>query len=174
MGVAAKWVLDPTLLLERKDYLNLIKDTPQSKGNLLVYLLDISPEKKALVNRVAKEKGLIPFYVSANPENYHLEIEDRIQPPIEQWLKGFDDAKLVITDSFHACVFSVIFHKPFLVLGNVKRGQGRFLSLFNILNLPGKILTDVNKYCNQYLNRFDNDTRLIEKREMSLELLKSL
>ena len=174
LGVAAKWVLDPTLLLERKDYLNLIKDTPQSKGNLLVYLLDISPEKKALVNRVAKEKGLIPFYVSANPENYHLEIEDRIQPPIEQWLKGFDDAKLVITDSFHACVFSVIFHKPFLVLGNVKRGQGRFLSLFNILNLPGKILTDVNKYCNQYLNRFDNDTRLIEKREMSLELLKSL
>lgn len=174
LGVAAKWVLDPTLLLERNDYLNLIKDTPQSKGNLLVYLLDISPEKKALVNRVAKEKGLIPFYVSANPENYHLEIEDRIQPPIEQWLKGFDDAKLVITDSFHACVFSVIFHKPFLVLGNVKRGQGRFLSLFNILNLPGKILTEVNKYCDQYLNRFDNDTRLIEKREMSLELLKSL
>lgn len=57
LGVAAKWVLDPTLLLERNDYLNLIKDTPQSKGNLLVYLLDISPEKKALVNRVAKEKG---------------------------------------------------------------------------------------------------------------------
>ena len=57
-------------------------------------------------------------------------------------------------------MFSVIFHKPFLVLGNVKRGQGRFLSLFNILNLPGKILTEVNKYCNQYLNRFDNDTRL--------------
>lgn len=174
LGVAAKWVLDPTLLLERNDYLNLIKDTPQSKGNLLVYLLDISPEKKAFVNRVAKEKGLIPFYVSANPENYNLEIEDRIQPPLEKWLKGFDDADLVITDSFHACVFSVIFHKSFLVLGNVKRGQSRFLSLFDSLDLHGKILTDISVYGTQYINRLDDYGSLNKMRELSLDILKLL
>ena len=174
LGVTAQWVIDPTLLLQKEDYENLIKETPRSKGNLLVYLLDVTPEKKTFVNRVAKEKKLIPFYVSANPENYNLDVEDRIQPPVEQWLRGFEDAELVITDSFHACVFSVIFHKPFIVLGNNKRGQGRFLSLFDVLNMKGKILTDIGLYNEQCINGLDDYTYLNKRREMSLEILKSL
>ena len=174
LGVTAQWVIDPTLLLQKEDYENLIKETPRSKGNLLVYLLDVTLAKKTFVNRVANERKLIPFYVSANPENYNLDVEDRIQPPVEQWLRGFEDAELVITDSFHACVFSVIFHKPFIVLGNNKRGQGRFLSLFDIVNLNGLILSDINNYSDIYVNRLNNYKSLDRHRKLSLDILRKL
>ena len=70
--------------------------------------------------------------------------------------------------------FFVIFHKPFLVLGNVKRGQSRFLSLFDSLNLHGKILTDISMYSTQYINRLDDYGPLNKMRELSLDILKLL
>ena len=45
--------------------------------------------------------------------------------------KGFKDAELVITDSFHACVFSIIFNKPFIVIDNLDRGTSRIDNLLN-------------------------------------------
>ncbi|MCS2652122.1 polysaccharide pyruvyl transferase family protein [Bacteroides faecis] len=45
------------------------------------------------------------------------------------------DAKLVVTDSFHACVFAIIFNKPFICIGNNKRGMARFQSLLDLFGL---------------------------------------
>ncbi len=174
LDVNAQWVLDPTLLLQKDDYVSLLKDTPRSQGNLLVYLLDITPEKRAFVKRLADVKGLIPFFVSANPENYNLELKDRIQPPVERWLKGFDDAELVITDSFHACVFSIIFRKPLVVFGNAKRGQGRFLSLFECLGFKGLILNDIRDYNGAYINEVIDYKYLNKRREISMKVLETL
>ena len=39
------------------------------------------------------------------------------------------DAELVVTDSFHACVFAIIFGKPYIAVGNKERGMARFASL---------------------------------------------
>lgn len=32
-------------------------------------------------------------------------------PSVEKWLAAFRDADFVVTDSFHACVFSILFQK---------------------------------------------------------------
>lgn len=45
------------------------------------------------------------------------------------------DAEMVFTDSFHGCVFSIIFNKPFWVIGNKDRGNARFDSLLKLFNL---------------------------------------
>ena len=50
------------------------------------------------------------------------------------------DAEMVITDSFHGCVFSIIFHRPFWVIGNGKRGIARFESLLSILDLQDRLV----------------------------------
>ena len=144
-GVKAVHVLDPTMLLSIEDYIKLFEmaNTPKSKGNLLCYILDDTPEKKALINNLASKNGLIPFSVNSKVENYAAKLEERIQPPVEQWLRGFYDAEFVITDSFHACVFSILFNKPFIVLGNASRGMSRFSSLLDTFKLHNKMIFNI-------------------------------
>lgn len=143
-GVEAQHVLDPTMLLDKDDYIKLFKaaNTPKSKGNLLCYILDENEEKTALVKRIADEKGLIPFNVKSISDDINSPLYERIQPPLEQWLRGFYDADFVITDSFHACVFSIIFNKPFIVYGNINRGLSRFISLLNMFGLTERIVNN--------------------------------
>ena len=147
-GVEAQHVLDPTMLLEKEDYIKLFEanNTPKSKGNLLCYFLDETDEKKELIKRVAEEKGLTPFNVKSKSDDIKSPISDRVQPPLEQWLHGFYDAEFVVTDSFHACVFSILFDKPFIVYGNKKRGLSRFESLLNVFGLKSSLITNISEY----------------------------
>lgn len=140
--VKANWTLDPTLLLDIKDYLQIIKNTStsKSKGNLFCYILDETEEKKKLINQIASQKKWTPFSVKAQSENEKDPITKRIQPPIEQWLRSFWDAEFVITDSFHGCVLSIIFNKPFITISNEGRGQARFDSLLKLFSLENRLI----------------------------------
>lgn len=146
-GIEAKHVLDPTMLLDNCDYIKLFKkkNTPKSHGNLLCYILDESEEKFDIVKTISTKRNLKPFKVNARPEyRYDIPVEERIQPSVEQWLRGFYDADFVITDSFHACVFSILFGKPFIVYGNKDRGLSRFTSLLNMFGLQDRIVNNIS------------------------------
>lgn len=142
-GVKAEHVLDPTMLLCKEDYIKLFKDynAAQSDGNLFCYILDDGEEKRSIIDCVAKEKGLNPFYVNSRYDDHNAPLKERIQQPVEKWLRAFYDAEFVITDSFHACVFSIIFNKPFIVYGNKERGLARFNSLLSIFGLEERIVS---------------------------------
>ena len=150
LGAEALHVIDPTMLLEKEDYIKLFKetDTVKSDGNLLCYILDKGKEKDAIIENIAKEKQLTPFFVNSRYEEHDAPIEERIQQPVEKWLRAFYDAEFVITDSFHACVFSILFNKTFIVYGNKERGLARFHSLLELFGLEDRIVTspeDVSK-----------------------------
>ncbi len=140
--------LDPTMLLEKEKYIRLVEQTrtPKSPGNLLCYILDHTDEKQWLVEKIAQDRKLKPFNVNSKIEDPSAPQQERIQPPLEQWLRGFMDAEFVVTDSFHACVFSIIFGKPFVVVGNKKRGMARFESLLSLFVLEKNLIYDTNKY----------------------------
>ena len=144
-NVKATHVLDPTMLLEAKDYIKLFEEanTPKSNGTLLIYILDETPQKATFIEKIANQKGLIPFRANSKVENWKTPLHERIQPPVEQWLRGFYDAEFVVTDSFHACVFSILFNKPFVVVGNIERGVSRLKSLLSLFRL-GDRLIDIN------------------------------
>ena len=59
---------------------------------------------------------------------------------VSQWLAEFDSADFVVTDSFHGCIFSIIFHKPFVVIANQERGLERFLSLLHDTGLENRLV----------------------------------
>lgn len=129
LGMKVQHVVDPTMLLTAKDYIALTKNTSKSNGNLLCYVLDMTEKKQQEINDIAKKYNLKPFSVNANVEAEWETDKVSEQPPVEQWLRGFMDAHLVITDSFHACVFSIIFNKQFIVMDNSLRGSARIDSL---------------------------------------------
>lgn len=150
LEVNAMQVLDPTLLLNKDDYLALIERQrdrlSQSTGTLFSYILDDTPEKESLISRIAEQNKMIPFTIKISGNDSLVAAGQRIAPPVESWLRGFAKAELVVTDSFHGCIFSIIFRKPFIALGNSKRGMSRFISLLKMFNLEDHLLFDESHY----------------------------
>lgn len=148
-NVMVQHVLDPTMLLSVDDYMALFRkcNTSKSQGNLLVYVLDETSELSELVNDIVTEKHLVPFSVN-NPyeADENKPLEDRIKPSVETWLRGFFDAELIVTDSFHACVFSIIFNKQFIVVGNKSRGMSRFESLLKMFGLEDRLVNGCDDF----------------------------
>lgn len=142
--IKAKHVLDPTMLLSKEDYVALIEksDVPKSKGNLFCYILDNTDEKMNVVKNIEKQRHLSSFFMNGDCGNWTEDLEKRIQPPIESWLRAFYDSEFIVTDSFHACVFSILFHKQFLVIGNKERGLARIYSLLSMFGLEDRLTSD--------------------------------
>lgn len=173
-AVDASLVCDPTLLLDSSKYIQLIKESEVKKheGRLFAYILDSTFEKKNMVDYIAAEMHTTSFSVNSFDDNVKCDIEKRVAQPVESWLRGFYDADYVITDSFHACVFSIIFKKPFAVVVNKGRGSSRFSSLLSILGLEDRIIETLEDY--KQLSAIDYDEvyrKLSVFRQSSLEFL---
>ena len=161
LGVDAVHVLDPTLLLTKEDYIHLIEaeKEPKAKGTLFNYILDPDAAKSAFINKVEKEKGLATFQVlpkcqaeTRTKDDIKNRIEDCVFPGVTTWLRAFMDAEMTIVDSFHGMVFSIIFNKPFWVIGNANRGMSRFTSLLKVFHLEDRLL-DANHLKDVDINR---------------------
>lgn len=161
----AKHVLDPTMMLTPDDYIRniSIKKVQKSDGDFLVYILDMTEEKQQIVDYISNKYNLTPFVVNSKCEDKTQPLSNRIQPPVEQWLRGFYDAKFVFTDSFHACAFAINFNKPFFVFGNKVRGMSRFESLLQIFELSNRLVlskSDVEK-CIDHEIRWDTVNKIL-------------
>lgn len=156
-GVKADFVLDPTLLLEQNDYNVLVdKYSDQSNhGQLFAYILDRSEKNKNFVDRVSNTLGYDSFEVM--PKKFDTKFSyndsDYIFPNVTQWLRSFRDAKFIIADSFHGCVFAIIYNKPFIAIGNEERGLSRFYSLLNTFGLKDRLVLNVDDFDLSMLDR---------------------
>lgn len=124
----AEVVLDPTLLLTKKDYSTLIDyaETKESEGDMFCYVLDVTKEIENKIRKISEEKGLTPYLIS---------LKNNQPVSIEQWLRNIRDAKYVFTDSYHGLLFSIIFGKPFHLENNSNRGNARFDSILDLLHI---------------------------------------
>ncbi len=130
LGVDATWVLDPTLLLKKEDYLNLCQEVPVNDNRFMaVYVLNMNESVRESYEAIAKERNL---------EIKLFEADAKASLTIPEWLAMFRDASYVVTDSFHGTVFSIIFEKEFKCIYNETRGAARFESLLNLYN-SGKL-----------------------------------
>ena len=169
----AEVLLDPTLLLEAGDYKKMIlMDEEPIKGNLFCYVLDKNHKVQDIIGGVAEKLAYKPFYIDGGDSFSTV----GIKPSVECWLKGFADAKFVVTDSFHGCVFSIIFNKPFLVYGNERRGKTRFVSLLSKFGLEDRLITSVDEIDMKVKKAIDwryVNERLIMFRQESLIFLET-
>ena len=144
-------VLDPTLLLDKAAYSRFTSEKTESadKKKIMSYILDMTPQKRGLIEIISTDKNMEIFQSNIG------DFDTKPQPPVESWLQGFVDASFVVTDSFHACVFSIIFHKPFVVFGNERRGESRILSLLEMFGLEKHLIKDTSEYdrnCSYVIN----------------------
>lgn len=130
LGVDATWVLDPTLLLKKEDYLPICKMVPvNNEKYLAVYVLDEREDVSSICECEAKNRGLVIKKFSAGSD---------AKLSVPEWLAMFRDASYIVTDSFHGTVFSIIFGKEFKCVYNDARGTARFESLLKLYD-SGKL-----------------------------------
>ena len=149
LSVDAKHVLDPTMLVDVKHYMCHINNCKKRypKRMCLSYILDEADDKLAVLNSVVK-------YQDYNIRQWkNIDIPNMKNPTVEEWLKGFCEAVFVFTDSFHGCVFSIIFNKPFIAFGNEGRGMARFNSLLKMFGLEELLITSADQFTPELVDR---------------------
>ena len=104
-------LVDPTMLLTAEEWDKVSRKPEQLKEGkyILNYFLgELSEERKKEIDRIAKENGCevinildtnSPFYQTGPSEFLYLE----------------KNAFLICTDSFHSCVFAILYNRPFVV-----------------------------------------------------------
>lgn len=134
-------VLDPTLLLSSENYRKLIKlEDRLSASHVTAYILDSSKDKDAILSEVSSQLNLpSKIFTSRFTGGKML--------TVSQWLAEFDGADFVVTDSFHGCVFSIIFQRPFVVIANQERGLNRFVSLLRDAGLENRLVFSYDEFC---------------------------
>ncbi|MGM9846240.1 MAG: polysaccharide pyruvyl transferase family protein [Muribaculaceae bacterium] len=147
-------VLDPTMLLTAAHYRELYPrahDGAPHPKHLFAYILDDSPAADAILSDIAAKTGLTTLRSSI------VKTSCSSTPPLspEQWLQGIDDAAVVVCDSYHGAVFSIIYHRPFWVLPNKKRGNTRITGLLHMFGLEDRLLTSAQEPAGGWLRPID-------------------
>lgn len=122
-------VVDPVLLLKKNDWMKVIQYPKMRNKYALCYLLgDNMSQRKGIKKFVSKVHCKIITFsnichnIVRKCDLFFGDIHDYTSGPRE-FLGLIKNAEFVITDSFHACVFSMIFEKPFVVFERNKIGE---------------------------------------------------
>lgn len=114
--------LDPVLLLEDKDWRKLASNRFENQKYLFVYMLRPMEELLYQAVELGTLFGLKVIYIG----NYCYDIKGIstiYDAGVEDFLSAISNATLVLTNSFHATVFSVIFETQFLSVAISKTGS---------------------------------------------------
>lgn len=133
LGIKPLLVLDPTLLIDKKYYLKLIKNYKSNiniKENFIfTYLLEL---ENNTINFIQKACDQLKY------KNYQVEMEEKNS--IKKFIYGISHSKAVITNSYHGTVFSIIFNKPFISFIFKNSPKERLYTLKQIFNLENRII----------------------------------
>ena len=116
-------VLDPTLLHQQEYWVKKADDSSLNyKNYIFCYFLNLTDEKVKSANEFARRNNCeiiaIP-YLHNEMEEYSEKLEGKLLSEVNpaDFLNLIRNAEAVITDSFHATVFSIVFQKKFWCFG---------------------------------------------------------
>ena len=112
-------VLDPTMLLTAADYEEIITAPVENEKYILLYFLNhdfSAPAILSFANRISRKFNLKVkhSFVEIPPNTFKNNAESfRFNTGPKEFLGLIKNAEMVVTNSFHGTVFSIIFGKPF-------------------------------------------------------------
>lgn len=149
-GKEVSFVSDPTLLLNREQWSDFCKEGMQIKKKyILCYFLEDKNWYFEYAMQIAKKYGLSLKLIPNRVEHTKRKICIRKGVSPRDFVSLFKSAALVITDSYHGSIFSVIFRKDFYCLKrfdeHITENQNvRIASLFETLGLNDRVIEEGN------------------------------
>ena len=162
-----KTVLDPTLLLEKKDYIGLIGSRPIREKYIFMYFPS-SLNKKALrfAKAIAQKNNYKIIAISRSLKD-KMFVEAKITCGIEDFLTYLNYAELVVCDSFHGVCLSYVLQKEFYAFP--RNGEQKIKAICDLLGLPERFI-DGDYVCDKAIE-YDEDF-LQGKRAESMKFIK--
>ncbi len=176
-NISTEHVLDPTLLLDKEEWSNVIDKQNYEKKYVLVYLLTKNDDYTKEIEKFSKENNLeiVNLAILANDNNGNL-----IADPFD-FINLIKNAEFIFTDSYHGSIFSIIFEKKIYILKRFKDDDisSQNIRLYDLIDLLGikNILiesSDISKVENKKNIDYIEVKKIIEKnKEKSLKFLKN-
>lgn len=174
---------DPTLLIDQKDYQRVYMGSmPTQADYLFSYHLRTSKSpfmpieqiNETVLNKLKFDKTYKAYSVSLL---YNILHQRYISP--SKWLAFLRQSRFVVTNSFHGTIFSLIYHRPFIVL--LKKGtsagmNSRITSLLDVVGLQHRAVVDydrkaIEELCREDIDWNKTDTKLQEFKEVGYNFL---
>lgn len=115
-GIESTVVLDPTLLLPKEEWDKIKKKTTIKEEYIFCYFLKKDHQYKELVKEFAERNGYSIYGVSDNiDDSSWIHTFDFQTVNSQDFIGLIEGAQSVFTDSYHGTIFSMIYHKPFLL-----------------------------------------------------------
>ncbi|MDO9594865.1 MAG: polysaccharide pyruvyl transferase family protein [Lutibacter sp.] len=179
----ATHVLDPTLLLNEKEYDSLLLKNPFSNNeNVLVSYILGNQESVKYCNLFAKKNNLdytdLYYVYQFNSVFSPLEYGRKhyLHLTVNEWITQIKYAKYLVVNSYHATIFAIIFKKQFIVVDHPSGGTGRITSLLEQLGLQDRFISHISGISlNLFMKQINwdlVDMKLAIEKEKSIVYLK--
>ncbi len=164
-GVKGTLVCDPSLLLERTDYERLLLNQEYKSSEVFSYIL----HHDAIAMQVAVKVNAIWGYDQFSPCSF--------QKGMYEWLYQIKHAGVVVTNSFHGVMMSLIFNTPFIVV--LIKGSGmndRLYTILRELNLEDRIIdtfdeVKIERLCKEEIQWSSANEKMQILKDISREFL---
>ena len=177
-------VCDPTMLLSAEDWEKYVDEKPiVDAPYILCYFLGSNEEYLKFAKRMKQKKGMkIVGLVHCAGYNKHVDVYMDEMPfsagPLE-FINLIKHAQYVLTDSFHCCVFSILFKKDFFAFrrfadNDEMSTNDRLVTLFDWTGIKGRLLNGTEDITDDLFSHIDYEyvmRRIQEKREDSMKYL---
>lgn len=167
--VPVKKVLDPTLLLNAKDYESIVAPKQSTKKYLLLYARRYNSKMENYAQQLAEKEGLEIIEISlraTNSEKHKMFYE----AGVEEFLSLVKNAEYVITNSFHGMIFSVLFSRPFYIFSR-EQCNTKITELLDVFGIKGRLLIDGKENEAEYIDYNNVLSRIEVAKKDSLDFL---
>ena len=150
LGRDIQTVVDPTLLLSAEEWKPLCSDRimPVGRKYLFCYMLSFNARYIERARKYSHRHGL-EFVLMGLHREYEGLSDNVLWGGPSEFLSAVCHADAIITDSFHATVFSILFRKPFFTFQRFKANawnnqNSRIENLLDRLSIKGRFVKDDN------------------------------
>lgn len=169
-GINCTQVLDPTLLLDKEEWMKIEEKILVNEPYILFYSINCNRQAARQAVELGKKLGLKVLCPVLHPRLWGTGVQFVGAGPGE-FLSLVHYAKFVCTNSFHGTVFSLLYEKPFVSTLNAGHKDDRRTSLLNALNLEKHIIASNEVIDPEKFNCELDKTKLKQLRAVSEEFL---
>lgn len=174
-GRNSELVLDPTLLLNKYEWENMINNERIEKEKyIFVYVIAYTPTLLEFARKLGKERNCKVICFHTNYQKYRgMKNLTKVSP--QDFLNYIKNAEAVVTSSFHGMCFSINLQKEFYyeLDENKVNNNSRLKTLATTLNLEDRRIIN-GKCINNRINYSEVTKKLEAERKKSIQFIEEL
>lgn len=182
-------VLDPTLLFDGKEWMEIQKEESIiSEKYILCYFLGVNKEHREFAQKLKETTGFKIVALQHLDEFYKNDVQFGDIVPFNigpgEFVNLIRNAEYVCTDSFHGSCFSILNHKQFFTFNrfNSKNSQStntRIDSLLKLVNMENRRMdcnlskNEIKSLLKDNIDYSNTDEKLNKERQRSIKFIKN-